>query len=247
MATISCLAGGTIDPMMQIRKSGARGRAYHGWARSAYSFSFGDYFDIAHQGHGSLFVLNEDAIAPGGGFPEHDHRNVEIVSYVLAGELAHRDSLGNAAVLRRGDVQRMSAGTGVVHSEFNNLQDSPVHFLQMWFNPLERDISPQYEQRHFADPVRRNRLVRVVSRDGQDGSLRIHADAAVEAGIFEAGVAWSQPLHPARLAYLHVARGALQVNGQQLGSGDAALLDDVDTLSLLASAEAEVLVFNLAH
>ena len=233
--------------MMQIRRSGARGRADHGWARSAYSFSFGDYFDVAHQGHGSLFVLNEDGIAPGHGFPEHDHRNVEIVTYVLAGELTHRDSLGNSAVLRPGDVQRMSAGTGIVHSEFNDRQDRPVHLLQMWFQPLERDVQPQYEQRHFPAAERRNRLVPAVSREGQSGALRINADAGIEVGTFEAGAAWSRPVNLARLAYLHVARGALLANGQQLGSGDGALIDDVDTLSLRAELETELLVFDVAR
>jgi len=233
--------------MIQIRKSGARGRADHGWARSAHSFSFGDYFDIAHQGHGSLFVLNEDAIAPGRGFPEHDHRNVEIVTYVLAGELAHRDSMGNASVLRPGDVQRMSAGTGVIHSEFNNLQDRPVHLLQMWFRPLERDIAPQYEQRHFPAALRRNRLTPVVSPAGADGTLRIHADAAIAAGVFDPGAGLSKPLDPSRLAYVHVARGTLDICGVPLDGGDGVLLDGVATLTLRAAVDSEALVFDLSR
>lgn len=231
--------------MMKIRKSADRGRADHGWARSAYAFSFAGYFDVAHQGHGSLYVLNEDAIAPGAGFPAHDHRDVEIVSYVLAGELAHRDSIGNASVIRPGEVQRMSAGTGVVHSEVNNRDDVPVHLLQMWFRPRERGVVPAYEQKAFPETLRRGRLALVVSPDGERGAVRIGADARLEAGLFDGAERCTKPLDPARLAYVHLARGSLRVNGQALSAGDGLLLDAEPALALEEGRGAEVLVFDL--
>jgi redox-sensitive bicupin YhaK (pirin superfamily) len=232
---------------MKIRKSSERGRADHGWARSAYSFCFGDYFDIAHQGHGSLVVLNEDAIAPGKGFASHDHRDMEVVSYVLAGELAHRDDLGNVRTMQAGDVQRMSAGTGVVHSEFNQRQDRPVHLLQMWFEPVERGVPPGYEQKNFSENARRGRLALVVSPSGIAGSVSINTDASIEAGLFDGDEALVKPLAATRLTYVHLARGELAVNGVRLSAGDGALLDTEDTLSLRDGAGAEVLVFDLGR
>jgi redox-sensitive bicupin YhaK (pirin superfamily) len=249
----SQFAPGGLASMITIRKSSARGRADLGWARSAHTFSFGDYFAIAHQGHGSLYVLNEDAIAPGRGFPMHGHREVEIVSYVLAGELAHRDDVqgasvsGKESVLRPGDVQRITAGTGLSHSEFNHLADRSTHFLQMWFQPLTKAARPAYEQKHFAEQERRGRLALVVSPAGVDGSLGINADVCIEAGLFEGVEHCEKQLDATRLTYVHLARGELQVNGQLLAAGDGALLEAERMLSLAGGRGAEILVFDLTR
>jgi len=230
--------------MIQIRRSNARGYADHGWLKSFHSFSFADYFDPAWMGWGNLRVINEDRIAPGTGFGTHGHRDMEIISYVLQGNLAHKDSMGNIKGIPPGDVQRMSAGTGVRHSEFNHAPESVTHFLQIWIEPDERGIAPSYEQKSFAQADKRGRLRKVASRDGDQGSVRIHADATMYAGLFDAGE--SAELDPGRKAYVHVVRGQLQVNGQTLAGGDAAVMAQETLIRLEQGQDAEVLVFDLA-
>ncbi len=239
--------------MHTIRRSADRGHADHGWLQSFHSFSFADYFDPAHMGVGNLRVINEDRIAPGTGFGTHGHRDMEIVSYVLDGALAHKDSMGNgtaggahAGVIRPGDVQRMSAGTGVMHSEFNHAADQTTHFLQIWIIPSRRGIAPGYEQKHFDPAAKRGRLVLVASPDGADGSVTIHADARLRAGLFDGDERAELKLDPSRIAYVHVARGALRANDHALATGDALRLDGESTLVLEGGQAAEVLVFDLA-
>lgn len=239
--------------MITLRKSADRGYADHGWLKSHHSFSFADYHDPAHMGFGNLRVINEDRIAPGTGFGTHGHRDMEIVSYVLEGALAHKDSLGNgeaggahSGVIQPGDVQRMSAGTGVRHSEFNHSQDRTTHFLQIWILPQERGIPPGYEQKHFASDTKRGRLRLVASSDGRDGSVRLHADAAIHAGLFDGAESAQLPLDRNRLAYVHVARGEITANGRALRAGDAAMLTGESLLTLQDGRSAEVLVFDLS-
>ncbi|HOW46083.1 MAG TPA: pirin family protein [Rubrivivax sp.] len=235
--------------MITLRLSADRGHADHGWLDSRHSFSFADYHDPAHMGFGNLRVINEDRIAPGGGFGTHGHRDMEILSYVLDGALAHQDNTGRgrAGVIRAGDVQRMSAGRGVLHSEFNHAADAVTHFLQIWIEPRRRGIEPGYEQRHFSDDAKRGRLRLIAAEDGRDGALTIHADAVVRAGLFDGAESASLDLDPRRLAYVHVARGALRVNGHVLEAGDAARLDGETQLHLDGGRDAEVLVFDLAR
>ena len=232
--------------MLTVRKSGDRGYADHGWLQSHHSFSFADYYDPAHMGWGNLRVINEDYVAPGTGFGTHGHRDMEIVTYVIDGMLAHRDSMGNGTDIPPGDVQRMSAGRGVRHSEFNQAPDAPTHLLQIWIAPRETGSEPGYEQKTFAAAGKRGRLLLIASEDGADGSVTIHADAALYAGLFDGDETATLPLNPARKAYVHVARGALTVNGQRLQKGDAALLADESSLALADGQDAEVLVFDLA-
>jgi redox-sensitive bicupin YhaK (pirin superfamily) len=239
--------------MITLRKSAERGYADHGWLKSFHSFSFADYFDPAHMGVGNLRVINEDRIAPGTGFGTHGHRDMEIVSYVLDGALAHKDSMGNGSsagqadgVIRPGDVQRMSAGTGVTHSEFNHSPAQPTHFLQIWLLPSQRGIAPGYEQKHFDAEVKRGRLALVASPDGRDGSVTVHTDASIRVGLLDGDERIETRLDPARIAYIHVARGELSVNGQSLKAGDAARLDGETQLVLDQGRHAEVLVFDLA-
>ncbi|HEX9194852.1 MAG TPA: pirin family protein [Azonexus sp.] len=232
--------------MLTIRKSEDRGHADHGWLKSHHSFSFADYFDPAHMGWGNLRVINDDLIAPGGGFGTHGHRDMEIVTYVTTGALAHKDSMGNGTTIPPGDVQRMSAGSGVRHSEFNHAPDQATHLFQIWIEPREKGIAPGYEQKSFADAEKRGRLRLIASEDGADGSVTIHADAALYAGLFDGDEAATLPLDPARKAYVHVARGTLAVNGLNLRKGDAALLADESRLTLSDGHDAEVLVFDLA-
>ena len=231
--------------MLTIRKSEDRGHADHGWLKSHHSFSFADYYDPAHMGWGNLRVINDDLIAPGGGFGTHGHRDMEIVTYVTTGALAHKDSMGNGTTIPPGDVQRMSAGSGVRHSEFNHAPDQATHLFQIWIEPREKGIAPGYEQKRFADAEKRGRLRLIASEDGADGSVTIHADAALYAGLFDGDEAATLPLNPARKAYVHVARGTLAVNGQKLHKGDAALLADEPSLTLSQGHDAEVLVFDL--
>lgn len=233
--------------MIRIRKSSDRGYADHGWLKSYHTFSFADYYDPEHMGLGNLRVINEDRIAPGTGFAPHGHRDMEIVSYVLDGALAHKDSLGNEGVIRAGDVQRMSAGTGVRHSEFNHATDRITHFLQIWIVPSRKGIAPEYEQKHFDAADKRGALRLIVSPDGRDGSLTIHADACIRAGLFDGDDAADLRLDASRLACVHVARGSIEVNGQRLGAGDAAALDGESPLRLHGGRDAEVLVFDLAR
>ncbi len=242
--------------MITLRKSADRGYADHGWLKSFHSFSFADYHDAAHMGVGNLRVINEDRIAPGTGFGSHGHRDMEIVSYVLDGALAHKDSMGNGAaggveagkaagVIRPGDVQRMSAGTGVMHSEFNHAADQPTHFLQIWILPARAGIAPGYEQKHFDANAKRGKLALVASADGRQGSVTIHADAALHAGLFTGAERLQMALDPERLTYVHLVRGALRVNDQSLHGGDAVTLSHESTLVLEGGEDAEVLVFDL--
>ncbi|HPA91959.1 MAG TPA: pirin family protein, partial [Quisquiliibacterium sp.] len=208
--------------MIEMRRGSDRGYADHGWLKSFHSFSFAGYRDPAHMGFGPLIVINEDRIAPGTGFGTHGHRDMEIVSYVLDGALAHRDSMGNGSVIRPGDVQRMSAGRGVQHSEFNHEQQGETHFLQIWIEPAVRGIDPGYEEKHFDASAKRGRLRLVASSDGRDGSVRIHQNASVYAGLFDGDEAATLQVAAGRRIYVHVARGSVQVDGQRLDAGDAA-------------------------
>ena len=231
--------------MISLRRSDERGYADHGWLKSFHSFSFADYHDPAHMGFGPLRVINEDRIAPGSGFGTHAHRDMEIISYVLDGELAHRDSIGNGSVIRPGDVQRMSAGSGVRHSEYNNAAERTTHFLQIWIEPNVTGIAPSYEEKRFSEAEKRNRLPLIASCDGAEGSVQIHQDARLYAARIEAGQSLSHGLATGRLGYLHLIRGALTVNGQRLGTGDAAKLHEESLLSITASEESELLLFDL--
>ncbi|MBX3656178.1 MAG: pirin family protein [Ramlibacter sp.] len=232
--------------MLTVRKSQDRGHADHGWLKSYHSFSFAGYFDPRHMGFGNLRVINEDRIAPGTGFGTHGHRDMEIISYVLSGNLAHRDTLGNVKGIPPGDVQRMSAGTGVQHSEFNHAADQTTHFLQIWIEPNVTGIPASYEQKTFDDGEKRGRLRLVASPDGAEGSVTVHADASLRAGLFDGTESAELALNPARKAYVHLVRGELDVNGQKLVTGDAALIENESRLSLGQGKDAEVLVFDLA-
>ncbi|MDP4074695.1 pirin family protein [Acidovorax sp. A1169] len=232
--------------MLTVRKSQDRGYADHGWLYSYHSFSFAGYHDPEHMGFGNLRVINEDRIAAGMGFGTHGHRDMEIISYVLSGELAHKDSMGNIKGIPPGDVQRMSAGTGVQHSEFNHAQGQTTHFLQIWLLPDVQGIAPGYEQKAFTDAEKRGTLRRVASPDGAEGSVTVHADATIYAGLFDGGESATLALDPARKTYVHLVRGALQVNGQALSAGDAALIEKETALALAEGRDAEVLVFDLA-
>lgn len=231
--------------MLTLRKSQDRGRADHGWLKSFHSFSFADYYDPEHMGWGNLRVINEDRIAPGAGFGTHGHRDMEIISYVLEGNLAHKDSMGNVKGIPPGDVQRMSAGTGVMHSEFNHAPNEVTHFLQIWIEPNTRGIPPGYEQKTFSEAEKRGRLRLVASPDGAAGSVLIHADARVYAGLFAADEQASLQLDATRKAYVHVVRGEIEVNGNKLAAGDAAMLEKESRVTLSAGRDAEVLVFDL--
>ena len=232
--------------MLSIRKAQERGYADHGWLKSWHSFSFADYYDPAHMGWGNLRVINEDRVAPGAGFGRHGHRDMEIVSYVIAGELAHDDSMGNGTSIPPGDVQRMSAGRGVVHSEFNHAKDRITHFLQIWILPNARGIAPSYEQKTIPAADKRGKLRLVGSPDGAQGSLTLNADASLYAGLFDGDESAELALDPARKAYVHLVRGALEVNGLAIESGDAVMIRDETRLSLRNGRDAEVLVFDLA-
>ena len=231
--------------MQEIRRSKERGYADHGWLKSYHSFSFADYFDPKHVEFGPLRVINEDRVAAGQGFGTHSHRDMEIISYVLTGELAHRDSIGNGSTIRPGDVQRMSAGRGVRHSEFNPSPASLVHFLQIWIQPNVQGIEPSYEEKRFAADEKRGRLRLIASPDQKEGSVLIHQDARVYAGLFDGTETASLKLAPGRLIYVHVARGSAQANGVALEAGDALKLSDTPELQVQAGREAEVLVFDL--
>jgi redox-sensitive bicupin YhaK (pirin superfamily) len=231
--------------MLEIRKSQDRGQADHGWLKSQHSFSFADYFDPQQVEFGALRVINEDRVAPGRGFGTHPHRDMEIVSYVLAGELAHRDSMGTGSVIRPGDVQRMSAGTGVYHSENNPSPTTPVHFLQIWIQPDRRGVQPEYEQKHFGPSEKRGKLRLVVSGDGAEGSLTMHQDARLHAGLFDGAEAATLDVAAGRRVYVHLVRGELTVQGTRLTGGDALKLTDVTQLDLRDGRDAEVLVFDL--
>jgi redox-sensitive bicupin YhaK (pirin superfamily) len=232
--------------MLTLRKANERGHADHGWLDSRHTFSFADYHDPRHMGFRALRVINEDTVAPARGFGSHPHRDMEIISYVLEGELAHRDSMGNGSVIVPGDIQRMSAGSGVVHSETNPSQSTPVHFLQIWIVPDRRGLAPSYEQKTFTDVEKAGRLRLVASRDGRDGSVTIHSDARVYAGVFDRGQSAELALASGRHAWIHVARGRVEVAGQELAAGDGLAVTDESQLRIAGIERAEVLVFDLA-
>ena len=232
--------------MLTLRPSQERGFADHGWLKSFHSFSFALYHDPKHMGFGNLLVINEDRIAPGTGFGTHGHRDMEIISYVLSGNLAHKDTMGNVKGIPPGDVQRMSAGTGVQHSEFNHAPNDTTHFLQIWIEPNVTGIAPGYEQKTFADVEKQGVLRLVASSDGAQGSVTIHADASIYAGLFDSAQTATITLDSTRKCYVHLIRGVLQVNGCTLSGGDAALLTQESQLQLSHGEDAEVLVFDLA-
>jgi redox-sensitive bicupin YhaK (pirin superfamily) len=232
--------------MLNIRKSSERGYADHGWLKSFHSFSFANYVDPAHMGWGNLRVINEDRIAPGIGFGTHGHRDMEIISYVLSGNLAHQDSMGNVKGIPPGDVQRMSAGSGVRHSEFNHAVGEQTHFLQIWIEPNVLGIEPGYEQKTVPESAKRGRLALVAAPEAAEYTVKIHADASLYAGLFNGAENADLALSPERKAYVFLVRGSLQVNGQALQAGDAALLQAEASLHLSHGQDAEVLVFDLA-
>lgn len=232
--------------MIRIRKSADRGHARFGWLESRHTFSFGSYRDPRHMGFRGLRVINEDRVQPGRGFDPHDHRDMEILSWVVEGALAHRDSLGNGSVIRPGELQRMSAGTGVTHSEFEASGTAPVHFLQIWILPERMDLAPSYEQRAFEEGERRGRLQRLASRDGREGSVALHADAAVYAASLAPGETVTHSLAPGRGAWVQGIGGEVEVDGTTLQAGDGASVEDAPSLTLVGRRPAELLLFDLA-
>ncbi len=233
------------ESVLELRKGQERGFADHGWLKSFHTFSFAGYHDPRHMGFGALRVINEDRVAPGQGFGTHPHRDMEIISYVLDGALEHKDSLGNGSVIRPGDVQRMSAGTGVFHSEYNPSQSERVHFLQIWVEPGELGIAPSYEQKHFTAADKRGRLRLVASPDGTDGSVTIHQDARVYAALVDGEERVEHPVGKSRRGYVHVARGRVSVNGHPLEAGDALKASGEQRIVIEKGEEAEVLLFDL--
>jgi redox-sensitive bicupin YhaK (pirin superfamily) len=232
--------------MLRIRKSQERGYADHGWLRTFHSFSFAGYYDPEWMGFGNLRVINEDRVAAGAGFGTHGHRDMEIISYVIDGALAHKDSMGNAESIPPGDVQRMSAGSGVLHSEFNHAADRITHFLQIWIEPNVRGITPGYEQKSFPEADKRGKLRLIAAPDAAEGSVLIHADARVYAGLFDGAEKAGMALDPGRKSYVHLVRGELAVNGARLAAGDAAMIEGESRLTLDGGKNAEVLVFDLS-
>ena len=233
--------------MLQIRHSEERGAANHGWLNSHHSFSFGSYHDPLHMGFGPLLVINEDRVTPGQGFGTHGHRDMEIISYVLDGALEHKDSMGTGSVLHYGDVQRMSAGSGVRHSEFNHSQTDGLHFLQIWIQPNVTGIAPSYEEKHFAPETKQGKLRLVASSDGRQGSVLIHQNASIYASIMQEGDALEHALDEGRTAYVHLIRGSLVVNGTPLKAGDALKLTQEAKVTLANAEDAEVLLFDLPY
>ena len=232
--------------MITVRKSRDRGHAEHGWLDSFHTFSFADYYDPAHMGFRALRVINEDRVTGGHGFGKHSHRDMEIISYVLEGGLEHKDSMGTGAVIRPGDVQRMTAGTGVTHSELNASQREPVHFLQIWLMPDQRGIAPSYEQKTFPRDDKAGRLRLVASPDGAGGSVTIHTDARLYAGLFDAGQTAELPLAAGRHAWVHIVRGKATIAGHELATGDAVALTEERTVRIKGIDASELLVFDLA-
>jgi redox-sensitive bicupin YhaK (pirin superfamily) len=232
--------------MIRLRRSEERGYADHGWLKSYHSFSFADYYDPEHMGFGNLRVINEDRVAAGQGFGTHGHRDMEIISYVLDGELAHRDTLGNVKAIPPGDIQRMSAGTGVQHSEFNHARDRTTHFLQIWILPKVRGVQPGYEQKTIPEAEKRGRLRLVASPDGASGSVSLNADARMYAALLDGSEQARLQVDPQRKVYVHLVRGELEANGEPLKRGDAAMLEGEAEVSLSSGRNAEVLVFDLA-
>ena len=233
--------------MIELRKSEDRGLANLGWLHSQHTFSFGHYYDPRHTGFGPLLVINEDRVQAGKGFGTHGHRDMEIISYVLDGELAHKDNIGNGSVLRYGDVQRMSAGTGVMHSEFNNSADKLVHVLQIWIEPSAKGIKPGYEEKHFDAASKAGQLRLIASPDGSEGSVTIHQDARLYASLLQSDGSVVHDLDPGRTAYLHLIRGQLTVNGQRLGTGDALKISGENKITAEQAEDAEFLLFDLPY
>ena len=231
--------------MLTKRLSEERGYADHGWLKSFHSFSFADYYDPKFMGFGPLRVINEDKVTPGMGFGTHGHKNMEIISYVLDGELAHKDNMGNIQAILPNEVQRMSAGTGVMHSEFNHSIDKTTHFLQIWIQPHTQGIPPSYEQTYFDPAEKRGKLRLIASPDGNNGSVTIHADARVFAALVDQAETCSHQLNANRAAYVHVARGSVTVNGEILNAGDAAMITDEELITLSSGQNAEILLFDL--
>jgi redox-sensitive bicupin YhaK (pirin superfamily) len=231
--------------MITIRKSHDRGHARHGWLDSRHTFSFADYYDQDHMGFRTLRVINEDRVEPGQGFGTHPHRDMEIISYVLEGALEHKDSMGTSSTIRPGEVQRMSAGTGVLHSEYNPSRAEPVHFLQIWIHPDKKGVKPGYEQKAFPAAERKNRLRLVASRDGRDGSISIHQDADLYTTLLSKGASVAHELKSGRFSWVQVTRGSVTLNGRELEAGDGASAAGEKALELKASSDAEVLVFDL--
>lgn len=231
--------------MKELRRAAERGYADHGWLQSYHSFSFADYYDEQHMHFGPLRVINEDWVAPGRGFGMHGHRDMEIVTYVLEGALAHRDSMGNSSTISPGEVQRMSAGTGVMHSEYNHASDQTTHLLQIWIMPNQRNVTPSYEQKTFGATEKRGHLRLIVSPDGRNGSVSIHQDAYVYAGLFNGDEQDERPLAEGRLAYIHIARGRVDVNGVVLQAGDALKLASTASVQVSHGRDAEILLFDL--
>ena len=231
--------------MMELRSAAQRGIANLGWLHSQHSFSFGSYYDPQHQGFSDLLVINEDRVQPGRGFDPHGHRDMEIFSYVLEGALEHKDSMGTGSVIRPGDVQMMSAGTGVEHSEFNHSAQDPVHFLQIWIVPAERGAAPRYQQVHVDDADKRGRLRLIIGPEGQDGTLAVRQDARVYAGLFDGEESAELDVGPERHVYVHVARGSISVNGAHLSEGDGARIRNAGAMRFDQGEDAEVLVFDL--
>lgn len=233
--------------MLKVRKSSERGGANFGWLNSQHTFSFGSYHDPAHMGVGPLRVINEDHVQAGRGFDSHGHKNMEIISYVLDGALAHKDSMGNGSVLRYGDVQRMSAGSGVVHSEFNHSRTEQVHFLQIWIMPNTANDAPGYEEKHFDAASKQGRLCLIASSDGRDGSVSLRQQASIYAAILDGADAVEHAIAPGRQLYVHVIRGSIKVNGIAVAGGDAVHVDQETALRLSDATDSEVLVFDLPH
>lgn len=232
--------------MIQIRKANERGKVNMGWLDSKHTFSFGHYFDPEHMGFGNLRVINEDRVKPGKGFGTHGHEDMEIISYVIDGGLEHKDSMGNGSVIRPGDVQRMTAGTGVQHSEFNHSGEEPVHFLQIWILPEEKGLTPGYEEKHYPTEDKQNRLRLVGSRDARDGSLRIHQDVDLYASVLSAGTELTHVFAEGRHGWLQVVRGSLTLGSEALEAGDGAAISATDSLAITATSDAEVLLFDMA-
>lgn len=231
--------------MFELRKSDQRGLANHGWLKSRHTFSFGHYHDPKQNGFSDLLVINDDRVDPGQGFGTHSHRDMEIFSYVLEGALEHQDSMGTGSVIKPGDVQMMSAGTGVRHSEYNRSKSDPVHFLQIWIVPNVRGAAPRYQQVHFDEGQKRGRLRLIVSPEGEEGSLSVHQDARVYAGLFDKDESATLEVQPGRYVYVHLARGSIDINGQRFNEGDGARVREEQLLTLSKGEQAEVLVFDL--
>jgi len=232
--------------MIQIRKSNERGHADHGWLNTRFTFSFADYYDPEHAHFRTLRVMNDDRIAGGGGFPMHAHRDMEIVTYVLEGALAHQDSMGNGSVIKAGDVQYMSAGSGITHSEFNASEKEPVHLYQIWMFPEKRGLKPTYDQKNFPETEKRGKLRLVVSPDGRDGSVKIRQNNELYAAVLGKGESVQHELKPERHAYVQVARGSVMLNGKELEEGDGAAISEEKSVNLTGVNESEVLLFDLA-